>query len=523
MISCCLTMTAPARVRDLTAQVTAAEIERDLHGDAAMRLDLAMRGLADQFTFYDRGGAQDLEAWELGAAIFRGRLEGVGISSDAGLALHAFGPSRALDDLPYTALWSDDSVAGWRPISTGDIGLRYADRGNFDTQNRIYIAPKSGLIYSWGFAIGQCYQRPHASALALTRVSFHYKLQIDAGVAQPLWVARVIAYDGESSPWSELGVSNFANPSAPGTYTGSATWTAPAGTNVVAFEMYYGSAGAQYTGDDGQVYLEVTNVRVTTATPPITAAHIASHLASEIAATNWTQLQSGAITSGASNDYTRAIWQDASMRAVLDELANRERLEWGVDRQRRLYLRSAELDSPATARTWGRVWRVDISRLELERLVEQLANSTYATYQDASGRTLRTAAASDAMSVERTGYTRRALSRAETTSSALAQTIRDAALADRADPPPRAAITFDRVWTLSGAAARRSDVHPGDVLILGNLSTRLSATIDQVAALRLARTRLTLARGQRAVLEVEPMDPPRTLEVLLARQEAGWL
>lgn len=499
----------------LTSRVVDAELERTLAGDATLRLALRAPSLVEQFLRYDRPGVPDLEAWEAGGCAWRGRVEDVAVTSDRGLLLTAYGPQRALDDLPYVALWSDTSLERWRKVTTQEESSRDPDRYTFDTQNRLQIGNSQDGSYHNGAVGSFTYETPDGSDRLITYVQFNFA----AVLPNTTWRARVTTWARDfTSPtvvWSSDGTA-----SAAGVVVGPFT-----GQPRLMFELFYNSGVAVALSDQaGSYYARWTDVRVLTQAAPVRATDIAGHMVGLVAAANVQQLSGEtSLIQATTNDAADARYEDASMRDVLAELAAREGWVYGVDRERRLYLRPAETAETIGAGGWARLWRVNVSQLELRRVLDQLQNSVYAVYDEPGGTKRRSAAATDTQSTLRWGLVRRGALTVRTTSATLAQTLRDAALADRKDPAPRARIVFDRPRAVAGAPVARSELAAGDILLLGNLSARLSAGIDQVAAFRVARVRHTLTRGRRPALEVEPVDPPRTLEVLLARQEAGWL
>lgn len=500
---------------DLTPHAEQIELCTNLQGDSELIAAIRWRDLQRQFMLLDHPGGLDLEAWAHGACVWRGRMEEAVLSSDAGLRLTAYGPQRALADVPYTALWSDDSVAGWRDVVQGEFGgIMYADRFTLDRQNRLYIAPKKDITYSWAFGGAHVYTLPSGSATTIGRVSFSWQIVQPAAAT---WEGRLSFHDAAGAT---LGSMTYMT--GPGPASGSTNVAAPANAVSAVVLLYHNNAGAKFAGEDGSVYMTCTNVRVTTATPPITASAIAQAMAAHAAGANGNQLSAdvGGIAA-TTRDYTNEIYEDATPARILDTLAQREQHTWRVGRDRRLAFFPNETSPYPANHTHTGAWRVDLTQIELERVMSQLTNSAYGVYADASGRTLRTAVAADASSVYDHGAAVRRPVSIRTTSQTLAEAMRDVALADGKRPAPRAAIVFRRVTTMAGAPVHPTQVAGGDVLLLGGLPGRLSASLDQIAVFQVARTRLTLARGARPVLAVEPLDPPQTLEVLLARHAAG--
>ena len=168
--------------------------------------------------------------------------------------------------------------------------------------------------------------------------------------------------------------------------------------------------------------------------------------------------------------------------------------------------------------TNGQSWYVDISDLDLQRTIDTLANRVYATYQDTNGRTVRTAATTDAASVTRMGLTRTAQIGASTTNAAQVAAQQSVALADAANPPPRFGITVDAVYTSAGGRAPIWLPRAGDTVTVRNLPPTISIDIDRIRTFRIARTSCDLIAR---TLHIEPAVPLPSLAALLARTAAG--
>lgn len=246
----------------------------------------------------------------------------------------------------------------------------------------------------------------------------------------------------------------------------------------------------------------------------IYADEIAKDMLSSISTLNPTQLSSatGFVQSPAL-DLLNESFQDQYPADILDYLITRgdtqvppRQWEWGVTTGRRLYFR------PQGAA--ARVWYVDINDIDIRRTIDELFNSLYATYQDASGRTLRSAISTDAASVARYGITRRKAFGVQTPSLTQALVQRDAELADTKDPKPRSGITVRQISAANGGDWPLSQVRPGDTVVMRNLPPTLSTAIDRIRTFRITRTELDLDAND---LTVEPESPLPTLATLLAR------
>lgn len=187
--------------------------------------------------------------------------------------------------------------------------------------------------------------------------------------------------------------------------------------------------------------------------------------------------------------------------------------EWGVDVGRYLYFRPQS----SAARTWY----VDISEIDIQRTIDSLYNAIYATYQESSGRTLRTAVSSDATSIARYRLTRKKAQPTQTASSLQAITQRDAALADSKDPKPRSGLTVKFVFDTHGSTWPTYLVRAGDTIVIRNLPPILSTAIDQIRTFRIARTEYDFAGNS---VTIEPENPLSTLDALLSLATApSWV
>jgi hypothetical protein len=250
----------------------------------------------------------------------------------------------------------------------------------------------------------------------------------------------------------------------------------------------------------------------------IYANQIASDLVSATRAVNPTQLASStALIQSPGIDLLNEVYEDRSMADILDYLVDLgdttvppRQWEWGVQNGRILYFRPQG--------SANRTWLIDLSDIDVDRTLDQLANSVYAVYQDANNITQRTAANTDATSTARYALTRRQALAVTTTSANVAGVHRDAALSDGKDPPPRSAITLTRVYDATGARWPLWAVRAGDTLSVRNLPPTLSTSIDRIRTFRLTRSSY---HADDDTLAIEPDVPRPTLDALLARLAIG--
>jgi hypothetical protein len=218
-------------------------------------------------------------------------------------------------------------------------------------------------------------------------------------------------------------------------------------------------------------------------------------------------------------DLLQEVYEDENPADVLDHLMTlgdtqslARQWEWGVYANQVLYFRPRS--------TSGRTWYIDISEIDVERTLDTLYNAIYATYQDAAGRTLRTALSSDANSIARYSLTRKQMLATKTTSATQAGIQLAAALIDRASPPPRAGITIDRIFDGNGSWWPLTAVQAGDTIIIRNLAPTLSTSIDRIRVFRTTRAEYHFDDN---TLSLEPEIARPTLDVLIEQIARGQL
>lgn len=507
-------------------------------------------------------------------AVYDGRVEDVAIAGD-GVTITALGYSRALSDAPYTALWSDSRVSGWAPITTSNVATRTPERYQMDTNNRLFIAPQKNATYANTGFLGE-YQlsSPDGGARKIIGVSFDYEMLMPAN-----WQLVV---DSWSNAWAQTVITtiNASGALQTGglnlTFAGNDRVGIGLYYNAVA-AVYAGETGANYLkitnvrvvtstanrinttlgtaiaagtrtvtpGSMARIYIgqnlqiggavsesvTVTAITGSTFTAVFAQAHLAAdtvqaHViyADEIAddliaatsALNSSQLSSSLLlTNSPALDLGNETYQDRQPADILDYLAGLgdsagNKWEWGVDLFQRLYFRQQS--------TANRTWYIEISDLNITRVLDQLTNSVYAVYADASGRALRTAPTSDPGSVARYGLTRRVALAVSTTSAAQAGLQQAVALGDGAEPKPQSGITIDRVFDGAGQRWPLWYVQAGDTVVIFNLSPTISIAIDRIRSFRLARAEYQFDSD---TLTLEPETPLPSLDALLAKIAAG--
>jgi hypothetical protein len=535
-------------------------------------------GLDEAFSLYDHAGLLSVQITDSATGtIYAGRLEDVALSSE-GVTLTALGYSRALSDAPYTALWSDDSVASWRPVKPEENAIFIPERFQFDTNNRLYIALQKGAVYGNApYAVGGlAFVAPSGSSRSILGISFDFALLAPVG-----WLARLITYNGSFAPVA--GPWQLAATGALQTGCVFTSWAPP--IDRLDLDLLFNAAPAAYAGETGAAYLKVTNVRVVssianqvstvltitraagvnvTATVASTARmYVGQRL---IISSGFLVNESVVVLSIGSSTTFNATFVNAqpfnatvqSFLIYADEIADDLITTTAALNAGQLSSSTALTDSPgldllnevyqdrlpadildyltsigdtsARAWEWGvsssqrlyfrarstqRTWYIDVSDLAVERTLDLLENSVYAVYSDANNRAVRASVTADSASVARYGLTRRAAIGVSSTSAVQASYQQAAALADRKDPRPRASVTIREVFDAGGSRHPLWAVMAGDTMIIRNLSPTLSTTLDRVRSFRLARVSYAFDTD---TLQLEPEVPRASLEALLAQQ-----
>lgn len=473
------------------------------HGFQALSAPLIPMALIEAFALYDYPGTPHAVVTDYsGGVIWEGRVEDITIVP-GGVALVALGYQRALHDLPYTALWSKTSTADWDEV---DESVRGAPgQYEMDNNNRLYIAPRKGEAFSSSAQSGELtYAVPHNGERAIAHFSASYALTLPAN-----WEIRLLSCDDDyANIVVEATVTATGSPQS-----GSWAITTSAKRRLI-FAVRNNSGGSTtITTETGAMYAKLTSIRIkSTTSATVTASAIAAALASYLNGINPAQLSgSAALIEVTGTDLGDEVYEDEWPATILDRLALLHGYEWSVWEGRLLNFR------PRAG--GGRHWYVDVvGGLELQRSLTNIRNSAYASYRDASGRTLRTNTVGDAASQARYGLIRRGFINVQTTSLGEAQTHRSAWLADTATDQARASILFDHLYDAAGAAHPLYLLRAGDTLTMRNLPPTLSTEIDRIRTFTVGETEYDAVEG---TLTVAPDEATPTLDRLVARQETG--
>lgn len=477
------------------------------HGFGALSVPLVPMTLSEAFEAYDWPGTPHVVVSDQVAGVaWEGRLEDVAIV-EGGVALTVMGYQRALKDALYTALWSKSGSGEWKPVGTETLANSQPQQYEMDNNNRLYIAPRKGeqirtANSDWGV---MSFATPHGGARDIAYVSFDYSISLPSG-----WRVLLLTYDDDFSN-AFVDYTHFATG---GVDTGTVTETlgTPNARIAVAVQNNTGST-ATISGDTGDIYARLTNIRIkTTTAASVLASSIAAAMAVYVNGVNPDQLTAvDDLIAATTDDLQDELYEDTYPADILDRLAGLHAYEWGVYEGRRLHFRGKG--------SAGRSWYVDVTKLvELQRSLEKVCNSAMGVYRSASGRTMRTASATDAESQGRYALTRQGVVKVQTTSLTEAQVHRDTFLNDRKDARMRARIAFDRLYDEAGGEYPLYVLRAGDTVTMRNLPPTTSAAVDRIRSFVVGETSYSATTGE---IDITPEEPVPTLVTLVARREVG--
>lgn len=410
----------------------------------------------------------------------------------------------------------------------------------------------SNWVISYGTALDE-YLTGNVTLGTITATGGANQTTLHAAIGTPRPVLYVICYNGSGAPYTNTGLEDYArfmtltnvrvvtdvstrvSTTTTAVVTGGTNITIPVVSSAgmyVGQQIQFGSSapGNGYTfvvtavPDATHVTVASTGALASAASGAAVQAHrvladtIVRDLLATVVALNPTQLSaSGSLIASPGVDLLDEQYLDMLPSAILDRLIALGDTQspprpwaWGVWDDQQLFFWPEG--------TAAQSWYVDISDLDLQRTIDTLANRVYATYQDATGRTVRTLATTDTASVTRMDLTRTKQISASTTNAAQVAVQQAVALADAANPPPRFGITVGAVYTAAGARSPIWLPRAGDTVTVRNLPPTISVDIDRIRTFRIARTTCDLVTG---TLHIEPAAPLPSLAALLARTAAG--
>ena len=485
---------------DLTTRLESCTFAYDRHGCADLSATIRMP-LLEQYRFFNASATREVFVSWNGGAVWRGRMERCAVG-DKVMTITAAGNWRELLDTPYTALWSTTSVSDFRPAIISEITNAFPDRYTVDTNNRVYITANKGETLGTttiGKVAYMVYITPNQGSRTITNVSFDYSFSSTTN-----WQMGVNSYDDS---WGS-GTSVYSlNGAGAGTVTGSQSLTLGTPRNRIAFYLYFTAADAVVAAETGNIFVSFTNIRLKTTTASTV---LSSAIVSNLVAT--TALNSRVTTT--TLDFQDETYEDMYLGTIIDRLALLENYRAYVDLADTVVYENANVVREPT-------YLINATNISVERALDKLYNARYAVYKDASGRAQRTASSSNVISAAQYGITRTSPVSANTTSSTQATTIRDTALADTAQAPPRARFTVRQLTDWFGMLIPLHQPRPGDSASIVNLPPIADAAISSPRSFIIGRTAVQIGRGLRPSVVIEPEDPAPSLDVYLARIAEG--
>lgn len=495
-------------IADFQTRAQGAKFAFNEHGAAACSW-MVPCGLNEAFGLYNRCRGRHAEISANGHGVWRGRVEDIRMVS-GGLEFSAFGYQRALSDFPFSQFWSLTRTDAWETVYTAQVFNRFPERYRLTNQNGLYLALQRGDTYGNLNHIGSLmYRIPSTTVRQIYTISFDWEITLPTN-----WRLGVDTCTSAYGSFAGVTVATGNGATQTGTYSASVT------TNDIVMVSIANATGANYTatGETGTQYARITNVRIKgTTSAALYADEIIRALVSDVVAANpshlsssWAQIQSPGL------DLRDEVYEDMTHAAILDYLASLgdnqttpRQWVWGVDNDQALYFRP---------RGTGRQWYVDIAAPDLEQTLDNLINSAYAVYQDANGRTARSAVNGDAVSQSQYGLMRRRPVSIQTTNATQAATHRDAALADGKDPRPRTGIETDALYSATGMRVHPWIAQPGDLVTIRNLPPTISADVDLLRTFVISELEFDCDSGMATITPEEPMP---ALDVMVAREAAG--
>jgi len=242
------------------SDATSCQIDNGRHGFRSLTAFIPMPlELAFSYSEQSKGKWLSLNygcgvAWE-------GRVEDptVVIAEDGtGLGLTAFGAWRALLDVPYTALWSASGTAGWRTVTAEDRASSKSEMYQIDNNNRLQVGLTKNTAYtttSYG-RIG--YIAPDGGGRRIVGIQFDFAVNYSSNHKITLYALAGGFGGTTSSMWTYTGTGSLVSGCIHAT-------TALADCNALFFQVE-GTGSATYTGESGDSYAKITNIRIVTRT-----------------------------------------------------------------------------------------------------------------------------------------------------------------------------------------------------------------------------------------------------------------
>jgi len=470
------------------------------NGSAVLSASWRM-GIEDATLFHDSWNLAVAQVRNGAEIVWMGRIEDIAVKA-GGVSITAFGYAKAYDDLLYTALWSKDTVAGFREATRGEVAVAQNGRYNTDNNNRLYFELVKNEVYDDDNRGVLAYELPDRGRRDAKTISFDWEFANTTGVE-----FRAIVR-GLSDSWATL-VGNVVFSSAAASGSGSYSLTFPAGVQKVAITYGRVSGGeTTYAGKTGDTWGKVTNIRIkSTTAATVLGSDIAADLAAYVATENPTQgdgLSYG--IQATSQDLREQIFEDERPSKMLDDICDRHDFRW------RVWEQSLILE-PENA--GGVSHYADVTSMEFQRSFAEVSTQAYATYNTESNETRRTATATNTNATFIFNNVKKVTATgANTTSLATAEAQRDAALVANGNLAPRIDIRITTLLTADGRVVPLWRVRAGDSIFIRAIPVD-SRPILERRVLRVSRSDYNAVTNE---LTVESDIPYPSLVTIVAQQ-----
>ena len=447
-----------------------------------------------------------------GDTAWEGRLEDISLTS-TGIRFTALGYWRALADVVYTALWSDqDLSANWKVGTRDDRNNWFNERWELDNVDRLYWGVREGERYgSFGHRGVWVYRAPNTTepAQKINEIDYTYDYDLPTD-----WRVLIV------SRHEHLGGATVEHTytSTSSNDTGTNTVTLSADRPILSIEVFNASGSAvDYSRNTGKHYAKITAMRVKGSTSAsIYGDEIADALVTHITAENSDQLNAATVLiQSQALDLTDEIYMDMLPADILTHLASLgddqtppRVWEVGVWENQVLHLQ------PVCDK--AKEWYADITELELSISLDNVVNKAYGLFKTPGGRAVRTASSSDTFSQTRYGITRNQAARADTTAGTQARAARDVFIEEGKDAIPRGSFSLEQVYDGAGASWPLWMIRSGDTVTLRNIPAVGSDLVDKITRFRVGATEYDV--DQDTLRVVPEFDLPQ-----LAQQLGGLL
>jgi len=265
------------------------------------------------------------------------------------ITVTALGNWTHLNDLTYIGgtapvgtigrLWSDTRYGKWKPTIPDLLAGHTPERYQFDQQNRLYIAPRKNENFGpVGTAHGGLYYLTLYDDVK--RVTFNYDF-----VDPNNWVGRL---GSMNAAW---GLYN-AEWTIAATGAGAQDITLANARAIVAFDMHYNAAAADYLGETGACYLKITNLKLYgTADITPTVTDVATDIAAQLTAGGLISADTSLVQAVALTLEPLFYESGESCYKALEDAASfgdaaYRRLAWGVESgSNRIFVRAPDWNS----------------------------------------------------------------------------------------------------------------------------------------------------------------------------------